>query len=297
MTESRPSLTELYQTASHCAVAFINKMERGIAGHPPLFPHIIGTGWFANAEGLAITNRHVVQAINALPAHPTTKERMGGGLLFLFDKEGNCHLMSIPILSTYELGEFSSNDDWYGQDLPDIGFVQLEVRENSFLQLATAKFTLQPGMEISTIGWPMGTIPLTIHQKVNQISPFIRRGIISSVYPGPVPNPHGFTIDIMQQGGSSGSPIFGPDNRQVVGMMWGGVNEYGQATSDQGSFVYSSPTNISLAEPASIIAGSLQAFNEQMPPIKTKLPTITERRALDPQEMNPTGMPWEVIPE
>jgi Trypsin-like peptidase domain len=297
MTDSATSLTELYQSSSHCVVAFINKLQQGIEGQPPLFPHIIGTGWFANAKGLVVTNRHVVQAIDALPAHPTTRERMGGALLFLLDEHRQgCQLMSIPIISTYELGEFSSNDDWYGQDLPDIGFVQLAIRENSFLELAIEKFALKPGMEISTIGWPMGSLPLTVHQKVNQISPFIRRGIVSSVYPGPIANPHGFTIDVMQQGGSSGSPIFGPDNRRVVGMMWGAVNDNREATSDQGSFVYTSPTNISLAEPAYIIAGALKAFTEQMPPITVKIPTLTERRAIDPQSMNPTGMPWEVLP-
>ena len=85
----------------------------------------------------------------------------------------------------------------------------------------------------------MGTFPLTLHGKVSQVSPFIRHGIVSSVYPFPTANPHGFTIDIMQQGGSSGSPIFGPDNKRVIGMVWGGVPA----------------TNISLAESAHIIDG------------------------------------------
>jgi hypothetical protein len=139
-------------------------------------------------------------------------------------------------------------------------------------------------------------MPLTIHDKVNQISPFIRRGIVSSVYPGPVANPHGFTIDVMQQGGSSGSPIFGPDNQRVVGMMWGGVNEPREAESGQASFIYTCPTNISLAEPGYIIAKSLQAFAQQVPPIKTKLPTLTERKSVAPTPMSPSGVPWEVLP-
>jgi hypothetical protein len=36
------------------------------------------------------------------------------------------------------------------------------------------------GMEISTIGYPLGTDPLIALGKLSQMGPFIRRGIISS---------------------------------------------------------------------------------------------------------------------
>ena len=228
MTEQnvRPSLADLYRAANPCILAFVNKMQVRPAGEPPLFPEIIGTGFFVNAEGMAITNRHVVDAIEKIPRHPQTGERMVGALSLLLDPDRNgCEMLSVSIHSTSVLETFSSSDYWYGQKIPDIGFVQLKVRGNQFLELATERFAIHPGMEVSTIGYPMGTLPLTLHEKVNQISPFIRRGIVSSVYPCPVAYPHGFTIDVMQQGGASGSPIFGPDNRRVVGLMWGIVND------------------------------------------------------------------------
>jgi hypothetical protein len=292
-----PSLADLYNTASPCVVAFINKMQVGVAGQPPLFPQIIGAGFFANSAGIVLTNRHVVDAIESLPAYPGTAERMAGALVLLLDKDMNgCQVLSVQILGTSVLDTFSSSDDWYGQKVPDIGFVQLRIRENPFLQLATEKFAIRPGMEISTIGFPMGTMPLTLHEKVNQISPFIRRGIVSSVYPCPVANPHGFTIDIMQQGGSSGSPIFGPDNSRVIGLMWGGVNEPRQASCQTGAFVYMSPTNISLAEPAYIIAKAFEAHTKQIPGIKANLPTLDELRAEEGKALTPTGFPWDVYP-
>jgi hypothetical protein len=55
--------------------------------------------------------------------------------------------------------------------------------------------------------------------KWHQLIPFVRSGIVSSVFPCVIARPHGFTIDIMQQGGSSGSPIFYADDPTVVGMM------------------------------------------------------------------------------
>ncbi len=77
------------------------------------------------------------------------------------------------------LDQFSSSDKWYGQTVPDIGFVQLGVRDVPALKLATEKFYLRIGMDVATIGYPMGTLPLTALGKLNQASPFIRHGIVS----------------------------------------------------------------------------------------------------------------------
>ena len=157
MPESVSSLTELYESSSQCVVAFINKMQQAPLDQPPLFPGIIGTGFLANSDGLVLTNRHVVEAIEKMPKHPTTGESMAGALLFLLDEtRQGCQLLSIPIHMTSALGTFSSTGEWYGKKVPDIGFVQLKVRENHFLELATEKFAIRPGMEISTIGYPMG---------------------------------------------------------------------------------------------------------------------------------------------
>jgi hypothetical protein len=305
MTLDSPSLEDLYHSATPCIVAFINKMQLGGASQKPLFPQIIGTGFFANSEGIAITNRHVVNAIEQLPVHPQTGERMAGGLVVLLDEDMNgCYIMSVSIISTSVLETFSSGQDWYGQKVPDIGFVQLRIRENPFLELAEEKFAVRPGMHVSTIGYPMGSLPLTIHEKVNQISPFIRRGIVSTVYPVPVANPHGFTIDIMQQGGSSGSPIFGPDNRRVVGLMWGGVMDYTkaidvsdpQALKERDDLLCKSSTNISLAEPAYIVAKAFKSHPPQNPKTIASLPTLKELRAAQATPLSPTDFPWDVIP-
>jgi hypothetical protein len=49
------------------------------------------------------------------------------------------------------------------------------------------------------MSYPMGTLPLTALGKLNQVSPFIRHGIVSSVFPMPAALPHGFTTDIIQR--------------------------------------------------------------------------------------------------
>jgi len=191
------------------------------------------------------------------------------------------------------LGEFQSSDRWYGETVPDLGFVQLGVREVPFLQLASEDFYIKVGMEIATIGFPMGTLPLTALGKLNQVTPFLRHGIVSSVYPFPTANPHGFTIDIMQQGGSSGSPIFRTADGSVIGMMSSGVIERKIAQSDQASLVYTVNTNISIAEPSRVIKAALDEYRKLARTAPENLPTLAELRAKHPLGSVPQDLTWD----
>jgi hypothetical protein len=151
-------------------------------------------------------------------------------------------------------------------------------------------------MDISTMGFPMGTQPLVSQGKINQLGPFIRRGIISSVYPFSSHQPHGFTIDIMQQGGSSGSPIFSGDTPRVVGLMWGGVSDVRQAQSEDVSLTYTLNTNISLAERSDIIKEALDKYLESRGPLQPLPPTLEEIRAKYPRPEKSTGFKWSMNP-
>jgi hypothetical protein len=273
-------------------LGFINRLS--IGPDKPHFPEIIGTGFFIDSSGLAVTNRHMIDAFNQLPHHPTTGESALAAISFFPEKDGfGWQMLSFDVLASFPLTEFSSSHKWYGETVPDIGFVQLDVREVPALSLGAKKFYLRAGMGIGTIGYPMGTLPLTALGKLNQASPFIRHGIVSSLFPCPTALPHGFTIDIMQQGGSSGSPIFRTADGVVVGMMSSGVLEWRLAHSQQVSLRYSSNTNISIAEPAHIIKKALDEFRRTQPIRVEKLQTLAELRAKHPKPDEDTGLDWE----
>lgn len=290
-------LTDLYESASPCIVGFMSRMVQAPIGQPPPFPDIIGTGFLVTADGVAATNRHVVEALWNLPTIPGTGEPAGGAFIFIVseDKLGG-QVLNLKIRDTTALQEFSSGNDWYGQDVPDVGFVQLEITGMPFLELATEDFSLKPGMEIATMGYPLGTEALVSQGKLNQLGPFIRRGIVSSVYPFSSPQPHGFTIDIMQQGGSSGSPIFAGDSPRVVGMMWGGVEEPRIAQSPSMSLTYMLNTNISIAEPADIIKNALMKRLNTRKPLDSSTPSLQQLIEKYPRPEKATGFKWSINP-
>lgn len=148
-------------------------------------------------------------------------------------------------------------------------------------------------MDVATIGYPMGNLPLTALGKLNQTSPFIPHGIVSSLFPFPTALPHGFTMDIMQQGGSSGSPVLRATDGVVVGMMSSGVPEWRVAQSKQASLAYSLNTNISIAEPAHIIQKALDELRSTQPIKVDKLPTLPELRARYPKPSEATELTWD----
>ena len=74
------------------------------------------------------------------------------------------------------------------------------------------------------------------------------------------PYPHGFTIDVMAQGGASGSPIFLPDRPLAVGILHAGFEG----------------TNITYGVPSTILAKGLVECLKSSPLDLTGVPTLAD---------------------
>lgn len=256
------TLADTFDMIRPSVVAFASKMVNTPAGGRPLFPEIIGTGFVVDSDGIVVTNRHVVDALQHLPPHPLTGARAEVAIVW-GQPEAVGDGVALPLLfvdiKAYSaITSFSTTGPFYGEDLPDLGFVQLKVRGIPALLLATEPNVLRQGLEVATAGFPLGTDPLIPYGKVSQITPLLRRGIVSSLLPFPCPNPHGFTLDVMSQGGASGSPVFLTNSPTVVGMVHAGFPG----------------TNVTLALPSRLIRDAVNACTNGQPLDLSDVPTL-----------------------
>ncbi len=103
----------------------------------------------------------------------------------------------------------------------------------------------------------MGTDALTAPGWLHQVAPTLQKGIISAVLPFVCPTPHAYSVNIMTQGGASGSPVFLSETGAVVGVLYGALQNF--QSSLRGEDIYKVPTNISYVVPSHYI---IHALNE-----------------------------------
>jgi S1-C subfamily serine protease len=239
-------LVETYRQLRHSIVAFI------APNTDEAVPPIIGTGFVVHESGLIATNDHVIEAITALPG--SKGQGSPAGVLFLILTEAGVAQLAFKIAGIYELRDFKSGPFYYGPEKPDIGFVQIEISGLLPVTLAPIGKRYEEGEAIATAGFPMGTDQLRAPGWLHQLSPTIQTGIISAVHPFPSTTPHGFTLNVMTQGGASGSPVFNQETGDVLGVLYAGVNE---CIFDTGQSIHRHPTNYSWAVPSHFLVNSL----------------------------------------
>ena len=240
-------LSETFRSIRPSIVALGSRVSFSPPGTTPLFPPIIGTGFIVDGRGVVATNRHVVEAINNLPRHPHTGASTALAVLFteIEAKDGQHGMGTIlrGIRGHWLLESFSPSAPYFGESMPDLGFLHLDVKDVPAVKLATEPNVLEIGRGVATAGFPLGEGPLTVFSKITQLTPMLRHGVISSVFPFPCSHPHGFTIDVMSQPGASGSPIFLAESPTVIGIL-------------QAHIV--GATNITIALPSKIISEAVE---------------------------------------
>jgi S1-C subfamily serine protease len=271
-------LYETFEAVRPSIVALGSKVDL-IGGCP--FPTIIGTGFVVDERGIVLTNRHVADALQGLQRDPDTGEETAVGFIFsevcAENGEHVLRLNRVHIKAYNLMTRFGTAGPFYGEAMPDLAFLQLAVKGLRPLEIVSQANTLRVGLGVATAGFPLGTDALLLNNKIVQLTPLLRHGIVSSLYPFPCPNPHGFTVDIMIQGGASGSPIFLPHEPLVVGMLYAGL---GDSFEVEGRRIQID-TNITLALPGKLLS---EALRQSMPDIdKLNLSDIPTLNSLSEQ--------------
>jgi S1-C subfamily serine protease len=274
-------LEQVYDAVSPSIVAFGSRLSRSRDGVSPPFPDLLGTGFFIDSRGIVVTNRHVAEEILKLPPHPKTAELSSFALVSSsVHEEREGHGLSSAMIDLKHINIVSSlitdREDYYGDPLPDIAFIQLDVGDVPALELAAQHWSCRVGMSVATAGFAMGNAALTIYGSINSVTPLLRHGIVSSVFPFPCPTPHGFTVDVMTQGGESGSPIFLTDMPVVVGLLHAGFDN----------------TNVTIAIPSLMVREAFRALNERSPYDFSGVPTLEHYFANRKSNNRPS---WEAV--
>ncbi len=214
------------------------------------YPQIIGTGFIVNESGLVATNAHVAEAIDNVPRHPDIPDDEYPVSVLLFcDVSGGLTQLECKICGRFVISGYASPHPYYGMERgPDIAYIQLNVIGLPAVKIAK-NFLIEEGLDVSTAGFPMGTQALMAPGFLYQLSPTLQSGIISSLLPFNSPKPHAFSINVMVQGGASGSPVFLSSSGVVIGILNSSLNEMRTTEINKTEKLnYSVPTNISYVD-------------------------------------------------
>jgi S1-C subfamily serine protease len=271
-------LTEVIRKVSPAVVAFGSRLVPSERNITPGFPLIIGTGFIVDERGMILTNQHVIDAIAQVPNHAR--------FVMLFPEPVNQDGKTMfgvvlrQILAINSISSFESFGPYFGEATPDFGFVQIDLQALPAIEICSDSHVIEVGLEVATLGFPMGDVPLTPYDqgKASQISAFARRGIISSVLPCACADPHGFSIDILSEGGASGSPIFRTNDPRAIGILHAGFNG----------------APITYAVPGHFLQTGLELVRKEWHPDLTGIPTLMEiveqERSQGPREFD-----WTVL--
>jgi len=204
------NLAASYKQVRQAVVAFAPKITPP-GTHP--FEFVFGTG-FIVADSVIATNRHVAECFDTYPD--------GKVVAIVFVRRPNGMVMVLlDVTNAVIIENIVQPKIYYGPDRPDVALVSVACTGLLPLAVKLNVDCAAEGEAIATAGFPMGHHLLHLEGQFDHVSPTLQGGIVSAVLPFPDPTvTHGYLINVMVQGGASGSPVFLQETGEVIGAVY-----------------------------------------------------------------------------
>lgn len=254
------AIQDAYSQVKPSVVAIIARYSTN-----PEFPTIFGTAFVAREDGLLLTCKHVVDRFPRLsgPADAPKDECPAQGLLFHSVPGQGMAQVLFEITNAFPMRKLVAKGYYYGPDVPDVAVLRVNIKGLPAVRLRTTPVP-EEGDTVAISGFPMGSETLRAPGWVHQVSPTLQTGIVSAVLPFPCESPHGILVDVSTLGGASGSPLFDTDTGEVLGMVYGGLEEPRRMDGAAGLLIYTVPTSLAYAVPAQVLVDVLQAVDREL---------------------------------
>ena len=271
------TLADVYQEIRQAVVAFVPRFP---AHHELAWaecPHlqwVFGTG-FVVGDSLIATNRHVAEQFTEQPRGPDAVKFPACAALFCRLPQGLAigllNVCNVAVVSGLNLTSGFS----YHTELPDLAILSVECTGLQRFSVKLSDDAAPVGTEIATAGFSNGSWLLAPNAIPERFGPVLQRGIVSGESPFEGTEPHSILIDVMVQGGASGSPVFRADNGDVIGVVNARHLDFREVTINGQTVSIEQPTSFSHVVPVHFLRKLLSKSQDTLQAsVPSTAPTI-----------------------